>query len=73
MPLMGLYIPCQAQVGLDSLYYNRYDSALMKGGEIHGAGILLQMPEESGDEEPAKRHLEEQETSDTRKLSILWN
>ena len=33
--------------GLDSLYYNRYDSALMEGGEQHGAGVLLQMPEES--------------------------
>jgi len=27
--------------GLDSLYYNGYDLALMKGGETDGAGILL--------------------------------
>ena len=58
---------------LDSLYYNRYDSALMKGGEIDGASILLQMPEEGGNEEPPERHLEEQEASDTRNLSIMWN
>ena len=45
----------------------------MKGGKIHGAGILLQMPEESGDKEPAERHFEEQEASDTRKLSIMRN
>jgi hypothetical protein len=45
----------------------------MKGGEIHGAGVLLQMPEEGGNEEPAERYLEEQKASDTRNLSILWN
>jgi len=45
----------------------------MKGGERYGTGVLFQMPEESGDEEPAERYLEEQETSDTWKLSILWN
>jgi hypothetical protein len=27
--------------GLDSLYYNRYDSALMEGGEQDGTGVLL--------------------------------
>jgi hypothetical protein len=32
---------------------------LTKGGEIHGAGILLQMPEKSGDEEPAELNIEE--------------
>jgi hypothetical protein len=31
------------------------------------------MPEKGGDEEPAERYFEEQETSDTRNLSILWN
>jgi len=45
----------------------------MKGDEIYGAGILLQMPEESGDKKPAERNIEEQEASDTWKLSILWN
>jgi len=30
----------------------------MKGGEVHGKGILLQMPEEDGNEEPADRHFE---------------
>jgi len=45
----------------------------VKGGEIHGAGILLQMPEEDGNEKPAERHSEEQEASDTRNLPILWN
>jgi hypothetical protein len=45
----------------------------VKGGEIHGTGVLLQMPEKGGDEEPAERYLEKQETSNTWKLSILWN
>jgi hypothetical protein len=45
----------------------------VKGGEIHGAGILLQMPEEDRNEESAERYSEEQEASDTRYLPILWN
>jgi len=45
----------------------------VKGGEIHGAGILLQMPEKDRNEEPAERHSEKQEASDTRNLPILWN
>jgi hypothetical protein len=45
----------------------------MKGGDIHGAGVLLQMPEESGNEEPAERHFKKQEASDTRSLPIMWN
>jgi hypothetical protein len=40
---------------------------------MHGTGVLLQMPEEGGNKEPAERHLEEQEASDTRNLSIMWN
>jgi len=59
--------------GLDSLYYNRYDSALMEGGETHGAGLLLQMPEEGGNQEPPERYLEEQKASNARKLPILRN
>jgi hypothetical protein len=58
---------------LDSPYHNRYDLAFVKGGEVHGAGILLQMPEEDGNEEPADGHFEEQEASNTRNLPILWN
>jgi hypothetical protein len=45
----------------------------VKGGDAHGAGILLQMPEEDGNEKPAERHSEEQEASDTRNLPFLWN
>jgi len=55
------------------LYYNRYDSASMKGGEPHGAGILLQMSDKEGDQEPAERYLKEQKAGNTRNLSILWN
>jgi hypothetical protein len=45
----------------------------VKGGEINGTGVLLQMPEKGGDEEPAERHLEEQEAGNTWNLSIMWN
>jgi hypothetical protein len=45
----------------------------VKGGQIHGAGILLQMPKEDGNEKPSERHSEEQEASDTWNLPILWN
>jgi hypothetical protein len=45
----------------------------VKGGEIHGTGVLLQMPKKGGDEEPTERYLEEQETSNTWNLSIMWN
>jgi hypothetical protein len=45
----------------------------VKGGEIHGTGVLFQMPEKGGDEESAERYLEEQETSNTWNLSIMWN
>jgi len=57
--------------GLDSPYYNGYDSALREGGEIHGAGILLQMSDKEGDQEPAERYFEEQKAGDTWDLSSL--
>jgi hypothetical protein len=45
----------------------------MKGGGTNGAGILLQMSDEEGDEEPAERHLKKQETGDAWNLSSLRN
>jgi hypothetical protein len=45
----------------------------VKGGEVDGAGVLLQMPEEDGNEESAERYSEEQKASDTGNLPILWN
>ena len=59
--------------GLDSLYYNRYDSALMEGGVTNGTGVLLQVPEEGGNQEPAERYLEKQEAGDAWNLSSLRN
>ena len=44
----------------------------MKGGEIHDTGVLLQMPDKERDQEPAERHLEEQETGNAWNLSSLW-
>jgi hypothetical protein len=45
----------------------------MEGGVTNGAGVLLQMPEEEGDKEPAERYPEKQEAGDAWNLSILRN
>lgn len=45
----------------------------MEGGVTNGAGVLLQMPKEAGDKEPAARYLEKQEAGDAWNLPNLRN